>query len=205
MKVGVVIHIDCLLLASPSFPPSFPPPPSLPPSLFPSGLTAAVGPAPPPPLLSSPTRNAFLYSMMRNEKARCEEKSPNPRLPLAEVVYSLTLRVNWAAEAPLFLPLINRPGEFGAGGRAATAPADFLKGKRHRHRRPSSSAFPLATASPCSASRGNGRPTELAACARSVSGPSSFDDRCSIAGRMNGATDRGSEGRRTAFLRCPLR
>ena len=68
--------------------------------------------------------------MMRNEGARCEEKSPNPGLPLADVVYSLTLRVNWAIVFARSLGIQVKAGSAPAGWRAdAAAAADFLKGE----------------------------------------------------------------------------
>ena len=70
--------------------------------------------------------------MMRNEGARCEEKSPNPGLPLADVVYSLTPRVNWAIVFARSLGIQVKAGSAPAGWRAdaaAAAAADFLKGE----------------------------------------------------------------------------
>ena len=165
---------------------------------------------------------------MRNEKARCEEKSPNPGLPLADVVYSLTLCVNWDEEAPLSLPLIRNPGEPGGGGRwrrraggqttaplaAAAAPAaDFLKGECGAA--PTSSAFLILTeraseclpASACSASRGN-CPTGPARSQLARAFPLPLR-RPTVVQLRDGQTELGNEGtnertnegRLTAFLR----
>ena len=165
---------------------------------------------------------------MRNEKARCEEKSPNPGLPLADVVYSLTLCVNWDEEAPLSLPLIRNPGEPGGGGRwrrraggqttaplaAAAAPAaDFLKGECGAA--PTSSAFLILTerANACLpprvlpaevTARPGQRDLNLPVPSHSHSAVRPLFN-CGTARRNSGmkerTNERTNEGRLTAFLR----